>query len=449
MAHRQKVVWYEGMNLDPHHFQQWDRHFRYLLDFRIGSIGRHDWGLVEVEIDRDALLNAHFNLLRCKGVTQDGLAFSIPDEDTAPNSRSFQEVFPTTEHELSVFLAVPVEQERGSNCSLEGEGPGRETRFRKDTLSVTDDNSGADERQIGIGRINFQIKFGTESREDLSSVKIADIIRSQDGGFKLSDHFIPTCLNLGASENLMAIVRSLLELMIAKSASLSGAKDFKGRAELTARDVSMFWAWQTLNMNVPLLNHYLNVVNSHPEGLYLSLLSLAGQLSTFTPELNIEPRSFPIYDHGNLTGCVHQLQGKIREILDRIVPTANYITIPLEKESESQFRGHVSNPQLFQDAKFFLKVSSELPERRIIDEVPVNLRVASPDTITAVLSSFQTALQLKHTSVPPTVLPMHEGTHYFRLEPTGPFWDAICQGGSLSIFIPKELREIRIEVVAV
>ena len=144
-----------------------------------------------------------------------------------------------------------------------------------------------------------------------------------------------------------------------------------------------------------------------------------------------------------------QLQGKIREILDRIVPTANYITIPLEKESESQFRGHVSNPQLFQTAKFFLKVSSDLPERRVIDEVPVNLRVASPDTITAVLSSFQTALPLKHTSVPPTVLPMHEGTHYFRLEPTGPFWDAICQGGSLSIFIPKELREIRIEVVAV
>jgi type VI secretion system protein ImpJ len=449
MAHRQKVVWYEGMNLDPHHFQQWDRHFRYLLDFRIGSIGRHDWGLVEVEIDRDALLNAHFNLLRCKGVTQDGLAFSIPDEDTAPNSRSFQEVFPATENELSVFLVVPVEEERGSNCTLAGGGPGRETRYRMDTLSITDDNSGADERQIGVGRVNFQIRFGTEPREDLSTIKIADIQRAPDGSFKLSDNFIPTCLNLGGSENLVTIVRSLLELMIAKSASLSSARDFKGRAELTARDISMFWAWQTLNMQIPVINHYFSIVNSHPEGLYISLLALAGQLSTFTPELNIEPRSLPMYDHGNLTGCFHQLQAKIRQMLDGIVPTANFITIPLEQESESLLKGHVSNAQLFQDAKFFLKVSSDQPERRIIDEVPVNLRVASPDTINAVLSSFQTALPLKHTSVPPTVLPMQQGTLYFRLEPSGPFWDAICQSGSLSIFIPKELREIRIELVAV
>jgi type VI secretion system protein ImpJ len=449
MSYHHKVVWYEGMNLDPHHFQQWDRHFRYLVDLRVRSIKHHNWGIIEVDLDKDALLNGHFSLLRCKGVTQDGLVFNMPDEDTSPNSRSFQDFFPATESELGVFLAIPVEQERGSNCSLEGIRPGRETRYHQADISITDDNTGADERQIGIGRTNFQLRFGTESKEDYSALKVAEIHRSPDGGFKLSGDFIPTCLCVDASETLMATIRSLLELIIAKSSALGAAKDFKGRVEFSAKDITTFWALQTLNMNIPLLNHFNSVGKSHPEGLYLSLLAMAGQLSTFTPELNITPRSFPTYDHNNLTNCFRQLQGKIRQMLDGILPTANYVQIPLEKEGESLYQGRIGDTNLLQSARFFLKVSSDQPERKIIDEIPTNLRVASPDTINAVLSSFRTALPLKHTSVPPNVLPMQEGTMYFLLEPTGPFWDAIYQSNALSIFVPKELRDIRIELVAV
>ncbi len=449
MAHRQRVVWFEGMNLDPHHFQQWDRHFRFLLDHRVGAIEPHDWGLLEIDIDREALLNGRFSLQRCKGITQDGLAFSIPDEDSIPDSRSFQDVFPATENELSVFLAIPVEQERGTNCMLEGAVGGRETRYRFDKIAVTDDNTGADERQVGIGRTNFHFRFGTESREDYSAIKIAEIIRSEDGSFKLSGQFIPPIMTIDASENLMAAIRALLELLTAKSSSLATAKDFKGRAEYSAKDIFTFWGLQTVNMNIPLLNHFLSIGKTHPKTLYLSLLSLAGQLTTFAPELNIAPQSFPGYDHQNLTHCFHPLQSKIRTMLEGIIPTADYISIPLTREGESLYKGAVSDAGLFQRAKFFLKVTSDEPERRIVDEVPTNLRVASPDTIHAVLSSFRTALHLKHISVPPSVLPMQEGTSYFQLEPSGPFWDAICQSGALTIFIPKELRDIKIEVVAV
>jgi type VI secretion system protein ImpJ len=45
MSQRHKIVWYEGMNLDPHHFQQMDRYFKTGLDFRIHAIAHFDWGL--------------------------------------------------------------------------------------------------------------------------------------------------------------------------------------------------------------------------------------------------------------------------------------------------------------------------------------------------------------------------------------------------------------------
>jgi len=34
----QKVVWYEGMKLDPHHFQQADRYNQYYINSRISLI---------------------------------------------------------------------------------------------------------------------------------------------------------------------------------------------------------------------------------------------------------------------------------------------------------------------------------------------------------------------------------------------------------------------------
>jgi type VI secretion system protein ImpJ len=85
----------------------------------------------------------------------------------------------------------------------------------------------------------------------------------------------------------------------------------------------------------------------------------------------------------------------------------------------------------------------------MIDEIPTNLRVASPDQIDAVLSSFQTALAIKYASVPPSVLPMTEGSYYFQLQPSGPFWDAIVASQGLAVFIPSDLKGIVIEAVAV
>ena len=449
MSQNRKVVWFEGMNLDPHHFQQWDRFHTSALASRIRSVAHYDWGLLEIEVDKDALVNGQFHLLRCRAVTPDGLAFNIPADDPAPNSRAIQDHFAATEKDLGVFLAIPVERERGSNCRLEGDPGGRETRFIFQKSLVMDDNSGADEREIGVGRTNIQIRFTGETHEDFSTLKIAEIVRTQDGSFALSKNFIPTCLTIDASENLMAITRRLLELLITKSATLGAGQHFKGQTTYTSRDITLFWALQTLNMNIPLLNHYHTISKGHPESLYLGLLALAGQLTTFSPELNIHPRELPTYDHNDLGKCFNLLDDKIRTLLDSIAPSANYLNIPLEKKSESLYQTQVSDPKVFQEMKIFLRASGNLPEKKMIDEIPTNLRIASPDQINAVLSSFQTALALKYTSVPPSVLPMTEGSYYFQLQAIGPFWDAISASQAFSVFIPSELKGIVIEAVAV
>lgn len=448
MSQKQRVVWYEGMNLDPHHFQQWDRYHRSLLDSRIRSVVKYDYGLLNIAIDKESITNGQFTLLRCKGVTPDGLAFNIPDDDPAPPSRSVEGFFPATQNELSVFLAIPSERERGRNCALEGKTERTDSRYTFDKMSVLDDNTGTDERQIGIGRTNFQLRFRDEPLEDFSVMKVGEIVRTADGSYALSEKFIPPSLTIEASESLMTICRRLLELLVAKSTAFSERKSMTGHGDV-ASAMRTFSIIQTLNTYIPLLNHMYTSPKAHPEHLYMNMLALAGQLSAFSPEIQVDPRQFPVYDHTNLSRCFHELDSKIRSLLDSLISVKKYMNIPLERKSDTMYVGTVGDSSLFQQAEFFLTVQGDMPEKEMIEAILTNIRVASPDTINAVLASFSKALPLTHAMMPPAELPRREGTYYFRLEPSGSFWESISRSNAIAVFRPTELSRIKIEAVAV
>ena len=74
----QRIVWFEGMKLDPHHFQQADRYNQYYINKRLTLINSNYWGLKEIQIDNAALAGGVFNLIACSGVMPDGMLFNIP-----------------------------------------------------------------------------------------------------------------------------------------------------------------------------------------------------------------------------------------------------------------------------------------------------------------------------------------------------------------------------------
>ena len=69
-----QVVWAEGMALDPHHLQQWDRHHRSALHARLRALSPHGWGLTALDVDEERLANGEFALLRCAGILPDAYA---------------------------------------------------------------------------------------------------------------------------------------------------------------------------------------------------------------------------------------------------------------------------------------------------------------------------------------------------------------------------------------
>ena len=100
------------MLLSPHHFQQQDSYHESQLAARLASLMPYEWGVLNIEINRDAVTNGSLEITRCSAVMPDGLLLNLPDRDPAPEPRPIDEFFSPEDERLGVYLAVPAARRR-------------------------------------------------------------------------------------------------------------------------------------------------------------------------------------------------------------------------------------------------------------------------------------------------------------------------------------------------
>ncbi len=447
-----KVIWNEGMFMIPQHFQQWDHYNESILNFRIQSLKQQCWGLLGIDIDKDALANDRFVLTGCSGVMPDGLVFDMPETDNLPESRNIKDFFlPSTEN-MDVYLAIPVERHGRMNYDLnEQQSPASssgQTRYRRQFVNVFDETTGGNEKQIGIARKQFRIMFSSESLDELSVIKIAELVRASSGNVALKEEFVPACLRIGASDALMRTVRQLLEMLTAKSRSLSGERrrQRSGAVEFGSSDISNFWFLHTVNSFIPLISHYHRTASVHPEEFFLTLSQLAGELITFSPEGH--PGELPPYQHANLDQTFGLLLERLRGALE-IVLSSKSVSIALEQTEQSLFVARIADERLLDNAQFYLAVSAGISEADIISRVPYQIKIGSLDKINILVSAGMPGLALYHSPRPPEDIRMQMGYHYFRIETQGDYWDVIRQAKNLAVYVPSDFTEVKLDLIAI
>jgi len=445
---RKRVVWFEGMTLDPHHFQQWDRHQQSVFNARLRAIAPQGWGVSQLEIDEDRLANGELVLIEAVGVMPDGLTFDIPELIPVPEVRNVQEHFPATEEKVRVFLAIPAERKRGRNVQLQGANQQRETRFIAESAEVVDENTGSHERPVEVARTNVHVRFANESQRGYSTLPIAEVVRT-GRGFTLSDQFLPPCLHVSASERLIEMSRRVLELLITKGDDLAERKrNAFSQRELSPSDITALNLLGTVNTYIPQLNQYHSSGQSHPRAFFQTLTMLAGQLSTYVENSPVYPRDLPTYDHAASGECFNRVETILRQMLGKATPSSNYQRIDMERTRESLLVAHAQR-QLLEQSQLFLSTRSEQhSEEQLTNALPNMLRVASPNTIDAVLQSYTRALSVEATRRLPVGMPVDNQATYFKLEKRGPFWESILEEEGIAVFLPSDFRDIRVEMMA-
>jgi type VI secretion system protein ImpJ len=79
-----KVLWTEGLFLQPHHFQQADRYHEALIAGLARRVSPYAWGVSTLEIDEAALKVGQIALKTVSGLTQDGSVFRVPQAEDHP-----------------------------------------------------------------------------------------------------------------------------------------------------------------------------------------------------------------------------------------------------------------------------------------------------------------------------------------------------------------------------
>jgi type VI secretion system protein ImpJ len=241
-------------------------------------------------------------------------------------------------------------------------------------------------------------------------------------------------------------MRSLVELMAAKSAALSGMRRQRnlGLADFGVSDVANFWLLYSVNSSLPRFQHLYAARTAHPAAAYAAMTDLAGALMTFATFA--QSSDIPEYQHANPSDCFGQLSTLLRRLLESAVPT-NYVSLPLRQTEASLYATALDEDRYLAAPHVFLAISAAAKPDELIRQVPRLLKVSSADRIDSLIRRALPGVQLRYVPDPPSSIPLKLKYRYFALERSGEDWDAIRLSRHLAVYVPAELPDPEMELV--
>jgi type VI secretion system protein ImpJ len=417
-----------------------------VVGFKLASVGFCPWGFTRLELDREALAAGSLALSDAAGLMPDGLPFDIPAADAAPAPKPLESAWGQDQTSLDIYLGIPEQRPGARNVSSADAGQG--TRFIAEVVLRRDENTGLAEKPIQVARKNFRLLAEGENLEGWTTTPVARVTRAPTGDFVLDPKFVPPLLQLNASEYLMSVVRRLVEIMSAKSATLAATRRQRnaGVADFGANDVANFWLLYTVNAHLPQFRHLYETRRGHPEALYAAMLELAGALTTFS--LTLHPRELPGYDHLALGDCVERLDAQVRELLETAVPES-HVTLPLSAVEPNVYATAIEQDRYLAAPAIYLAVNAGVRPDEVIRNAPRLLKVSSSNQIQRLIRQALPGVSLRPLASPPSALPVKLDYQYFALDRTGEEWDAIARERNLAVYVPSDFPQPKLELVLI
>lgn len=443
MKRLQPVVWTKGTFLSPQHLQIQDRFLENLLQFHLESLSFRPWGFAALQISQEGLTEGVFGISSASGILPDGLLFDIPNSDSAPPPKQLAECFEKDQSALDVYLAVPQYRERGLNVANSAREGG--ARYRAEFELFRDENTGLSEKPVQVARKNLRLLTAGEALDGYSTLRVARIIRRNDQ-FQLDLKFVPPLLDFNANDYLVSIARRLVEILSARSSSISGMRRQKNQtlADFTSADIANFWLLYTINSAFPNFRHLFETRGGHPEALYAAMLSLAGTLTTFAT--NLHPRELPAYDHDDLGACFTELDEKLRFLLETVVPS-NFVSLPLKLVQPAIYATSIDNDKYLNNTKMYLAVNAESSQAEIASKTPQLVKLCSIAHIDHLVRNALAGVPMTYVATPPSAIPAKLNYQYFSLTQSGLAWEAIQRARNFAAYVPGDLPNPQMELI--
>jgi type VI secretion system protein ImpJ len=363
---------------------------------------------------------------------------------------------------LSVWIGVPFLREDQSNLV---EGENTETWDRRyfgtkaDLANTLEKPRKGDlqpfRRPVPLLQLNARVIVGETAPTGCSTVKIAELVRviyDDESRYELATDYIPPCLQMQASPDLVSILMNIHDHVEAQAGLLAG--QLKARDDVLRdgfpRDALTLFQLQALNGALPIMRQLRKQPELHPFHCYLYLCRIVGDLTAFSKDWT--PPQLQAYDHENLYSCFEGLKKAILELLEGAVEmkTSNRSSFNCDNPSSETWTA--SSEQLGSGGRYYVGITGEENSETIQQHIRNNLIVfASADRARLLRIRSTGGVPVEYRPEKHPALMNHSGV-FFELNPTEQpeFWQEICDAKKVSFSAdPSHIEGLTFSLYAV
>jgi type VI secretion system protein ImpJ len=425
----EQIHWHEGLFLQPHHLQTWQRqiHDRFMAE---GTLSRsYPYGVIETDLSADALENMLLRFEQLEAVMPSGVYIRQGHNADVP-ALDITQAFNATAEGLTVYLGVPLWYANRANVVDEsgGDDAASKRMYRVVQSEVADENTGANPQPIPMRRINARLLLDTDDASDMERLPIMRIARAtnEDSGLPRRDtRFAPPCLHLKGSAALLHLVRDLANQIEASRKELLLQMSRGGFRVENMRGIhfEQMLRLQALNRHGPCLTHLVQAQAVTPFDVYLELRRLLGALAALYPETDMT--DVPDYRHDDPLPAFNACVEAIRSMLRGAVKPS-FLQVDFVAETGMQ-TAPLSDEHLTQPNEYYLGIRTDEDPKTLIELVEDRDRFKL--MAKSMISRAIWGIQLNAERVPPLELPSRTGLHMFRLDisESARMWERIKQ----------------------
>lgn len=442
MSVSNKVIWSEGMFLNPQHFQQQERYFERIVQVRCAALNPFAWGFESLHVDPQLLKLNKISISAAAGVFPDGTAFQFPEHDQPPELIEP----PAPASDFVVYLGLPVATEGA--CESAVDLLDRPVRFRVKEVSVKDNSSTEGEpAQVAVGQLKCRLLTDKDDRSGYTCLEIGRFVEAQPGrGLVLDPRFIPPVVDAQASVAIERYLTELADLLHQRGEAITARLADVRRGG--AAELSDYLLLQVINRYQPLIIHLSKTRGQTPIEVYRVLLQITGEIATFATEERRPPNALPRYTHNTLGSGFDALMKLLRQYLSSVYEQKT-VALTIETKKYGVSIAHLQDPTLCSSARFVLAVGADLPEEVIRRRCPSHIKLGSVEQIRQLVNAALPGIALSSLAVTPRELPHRNGYCYFELDRRHPMWAQVEKSARLAMHVSGDLPNLVMELWAI
>lgn len=438
MANTGQVHWHEGLFLQPHHLQAFQR---WIGDGGVSArklVFPYPYGVIEMKISPDGLENQLVRFDKLHVIMPSGIEVIVGENCDLP-ALDIKKPFTQGAGAFNVVLGVPLWYNNRANSIELGAADDWRTKrvFRAEESTEPDENTGENPQPIVRRRVNARLMLQDDDPTDLELlplIRIAHAAGADVGLPRQDSSYIPPCFTLGGSTSLRELCRDLANQIEASRKELVLQLSRGGFSIETMRGIQFeqMLRLRTLNRFAGSLPSLVMAPNVTPFEVYLELRQCLGELAALHPDR--DPFEAAAYDHDNPAIAFNELTQKIRSLLRGAV-AARFMKVDFVKDG-ALYTATLTDEHLTAPSDYYLAIQTK------DDAKSVATLVENADQFKFMAKTLAAqriwGVKLTEERHPPLELPSKAGLYYFRLGrgESQRMWDRIKEEKSVAIRWP-------------